>query len=136
MDTADIYNLTVESTELINSKTYYKIANASEMNKRAVLYSYVRVQNDKVYTFANNVEALSIDFATIDSTVGYVYGSTDSLVTKIGSFNTVKLVKRNDIDTKDSPYESYAPAIGLVFKADNTTASEIVYAKIGDKIYQ
>lgn len=136
IDTVDIYNLTVESTELLNGKTYYKIANASEMNKRAVLYSYVRVENEKVYTFANNMETLAIDLVNIDTTVGYVYGTTNSLETRIGTFNTVKLVKRNDIDTKNTPYESYAPAIGLVFKADNTTASEIIYAKIGDKIYQ
>ncbi len=132
-DTIDVYSLKVEATEVLNMRKYFKISNSSERLKRAVTYSYQRVDKDRVYTFDNYFENLTIDFTNSDSTAGYVYGVTDSIGTAIGTFNNVNLVK-----TADSEFdsESYAPKLGLIFRAQFGKTSEIVYAKIGDKIYK
>ncbi|MBI3260042.1 MAG: hypothetical protein HYZ54_11285 [Ignavibacteriae bacterium] len=135
-DTTDIYSLTVESTETINGKVYFKIANSSEIHKRAVTYSYQRVENDKVYIYDNFFENLSIDFTSGDSTAGYVYGVTDSVGTAIGAFDSVYLVRSKASEFDGAPYESYALKVGLIFRSFQRTTSEIIYAKIGDKIYK
>lgn len=135
-DTTDIYNLTVESTEAINGKTYFKIANSSEILKRAVTYSYYRVENDKVYTLVNYFENLAIDFTGKDSTAGYVYGVTDSIQTAIGTFNNVNLVRSAASQFDGAPYESYAPNFGLIFRSYQRAATEIIYAKIGALEYK
>lgn len=132
-DTVDVYNLTVETTEIVQSFNYFKISNSSERLKRAVTYSYQRVDKGKIYTYDNFSDKLSIDFTGADTTTGYVIGTADSLRTAIGTFDSVHLVRWSATPLIG---ESYAPKVGRVFGYTQNTTSEIIYAKIGAKEYK
>lgn len=132
----DTLTVTIKGTKTFNGKTYFEVSKSFEIRDVKPFVEYYRTENDKVYTYENNSDNLSIDFVNKDTTVGYVQSTNDNVTTKVGIFNKVKTVAWRASAVDGAPYNAYAPNIGLISSYIEGPSYEIIYAKIGDKVYK
>ncbi len=131
----DSFDVSINSTQIFNGKTYFVVGKSSRNGKYAP--SYCRTENDKVYHYSDGKEFATIDFATKDTTIGYVYETVDAVVSAVGTFNKVKNVTWIASAWDAEPYKnSYVPNVGLIYSGSFGGETTLIYAKVGDKIYK
>lgn len=132
----DTLTATIKGTKTFNGKTYYEVSKSFVIRDVKPFLEYYRTENDKVYTYENSSDNLFIDFVNKDTSVGYVYSLSDNIITKIGTFNNVKNVQWRASAVDGAPYNAYSPNIGLISSYIEGPSYEIIYAKVGDKVYK
>ncbi len=136
LNQGDILTMTIDGTQEFNGKTYFRMTKSYKLSPALEAPDYFRIENDKVYMLIEKKDVLFIDFVNRDTTVGYVYSTEDSVVTKVGTFNKVKNVGWPASPVDGAPVNSYAPNIGLISSVIEGPSYTLIYAKIGNKIYQ
>src|SRR6185369_675930 len=116
----------------------YKLLDSSSTDAQNS-YRYERIENEKLYVYNDNKETLYLDFesTTINTAdIGYVSKISDNVAIPAGLFNKVKHVDWLSAQWDGAPSNKYAPNVGLITSAGMMGGKQLVYAKIGDKIYQ
>ncbi|MBI3260044.1 MAG: hypothetical protein HYZ54_11295 [Ignavibacteriae bacterium] len=132
----DTLIVTVSNSKIFNRKTYYEVKREYIVKDIKPAIDYYRTENNKVYLYRVNKDSLYIDFVNKDTTVGYVYSTADNVVTKVGTFDKVKNVGWPASAFDGAPVNSYAPNVGLISSVGEGPSYELIYAKLGDKIYK
>ncbi len=138
-DIRDTLVLTVEGTHEYGGKTYFYVSGVHEGKLDFLTQEFYRIENSKVYEYNtyDSKEYLFVDFVNKDTTSGYVYETKNSVSSSVGIFDKVKNVTWYAAAWDAAPYKnSYAPNIGLLYSGQFYSQSKLIYAKIGDKIYQ
>lgn len=126
---------TVTSTIEINGKTYFVVTQTPK-NER-YFPEYLRVENDKIYKYQEDKEMLYIDFSINQSNVcGKVDTTEERVESRIGTLHNVKYVSFPGSGADAEPYNTYAPNVGLITTGYEGPTFELMYAKIGEKVYQ
>lgn len=135
-DTIGIYKVSVVSEEVINGKTFYKVVDSAKIAEKTRGVRYERIENEKMYYTRSNdgEEILDIDFVNQDQSIGSFYGTLDKVEYKVDTFYNVKQI--NWLKADYSCFNQYAPNVGMIYSESMGYRKELIYAKIGDKIYQ
>lgn len=137
-----IFEYSVVSTDVLLGKSYFKMLKSYQGQPYDSLY--FRTENERVYfvrhysTGTGDKEYVYIDFTNgKDSTAGYVKSTEDSIQLQAGMFYSAKTVSWYGVFDEGPPDETYSSGIGLIKRRETFGNSfDLIYAKVGGKVYQ